>query len=307
MISLLLDLLIPLFAIFIAVFSKRLDINKNFYIKLFFGLFVISISSAIVSYVIPSPILGLVGSFYMWLAFGFVLLHSSKVLGNKKTLIFFIIAYLFGFTFEAIGVKYGGIFGMPYYYQNIPTFFFGLVPISTPISWCIIIYFSYTLTNLFLFGFGGKKPRKTDDRAYFWVMIVILSAIGGFVALNLDMILDPVAVAPQVGGWVWSGGGPYFGIPIGNFIGWFMVSAVAILIFRYYESISSKTNPKYELNIPLNSYIVLLYFIYFLENAVRALTLGKMEYILIGATTMMPFVLVSLLVLLLLRKNENHC
>ncbi|UTB33089.1 MAG: carotenoid biosynthesis protein [Methanobacterium sp. ERen5] len=160
MISLLLDLLIPVFAIFIVVFSKRLDINQNFYIKLFFGLFVISISSAIISYLIPSPILGLVGSFYMWLAFGFVLLHSSKVLGNKKTLIFFIVAYLFGFIFEAIGVKYGGIFGMPYYYQNIPTFFFGLVPISTPISWCIIIYFSYTITNLFLFGFGGKNPEK---------------------------------------------------------------------------------------------------------------------------------------------------
>jgi len=298
MISLLLDVLIALFAIFIAVFSDRLNLNQNFYLKLYFGLFVISISSAIVSYLIPSPILSLIGSFYMWLAFGFVLLHSSKVLGNKKTLLLFTIALIFGFAFEAIGVKYGGLFGMPYYY-NLPTFFFGLVPISTPISWSIIIYFSYWIANLFLFGFGGEKPRKTDNALYFWGLIILLSGIGGFIAVNLDMILDPVAVAPQIAGWVWTGGGPYFGIPIGNFIGWFLVSAVAILIFRYYEAISSETNPKYGLDIYLNLYIILIYFIYLLENAVRALTLGKIEYVLIGATTMMPFILISLLILIL--------
>ncbi|MTK63633.1 MAG: carotenoid biosynthesis protein [Methanobacterium sp.] len=303
MIGLLLDFLIVLFAIFVAVFSERLGLNQNFYIKLFFGLFIISIFSAIVSYLVPLSILALVGSFYMWFAFGFVLLHSSKALGNKKTLLLFAIALVFGFAFEANGVLNGSIYGMPYYY-NLPTFFFGIVPLTTPISWSIIIYFSYTLTNLFLFGFGGDKPRKKDGSGYFYGMIILLSAIGGLIAMNLDMILDPVAVAPQIAGWVWTSGGPYFGIPIANYIGWFGVAAVAILIFRYYEGVTSKTDSNYSFEVGSNLFIVVLYFVYLLENAVRAFTLGKVDYILIGVSTMMPFILISLLALMLIKKGS---
>ncbi|WP_231551432.1 carotenoid biosynthesis protein [Methanobacterium sp. SMA-27] len=240
----------------------------------------------------------------MWLAFAFVLLHSSKVLGNKKTGVLFIIALLFGLTFEAVGVKYGGVFGMPYYY-NLPTFFFGLVPISTPISWTIIIYFSYTITNLLLFGFGGERPVKTDNLWYFLGLMVLLSFIGGLIAVNLDMILDPVAVSPQVAGWIWTGGGPYFGIPIGNFIGWFLVAAIAIFIFRYYEAISPKSDTPYGLDIFLNLSIVLIYVMYLLENAVRAFTIGKIDYILIGITTMMPFILIAVLALMLNMKKRR--
>ena len=304
MISLLLNFLIVLVAIFIAVFSESLNLNKNFYLKIFFTLFIVSIISAIISYLVPSNILVLIGSFYMWFAFGFVLLHSSKVLGNKHTLILFTIALIFGFIFEANGVLYGSFYGMPYYY-NLPTFFFGIVPLTTPISWSIIIYFSYTLANLFLFGFGGEKPKKTDNRGYFSGLIVLVSFISGLIAVNLDMILDPVAVAPQIAGWVWIGGGPYFGIPIANFIGWFFVAAIAILIFRYYESRSSKTNTANGLDTYLYLYIVIIYLMYLIENAVRAFTLGKIDYILIGFTTMMPFILLALLVLLLNTKRSQ--
>jgi len=303
MISLLLDLLIVLIAILIALFSKRLNLDQNFYIKLFFGLFVVSIFSAIVSYLVPVSIFALVGSFYMWFAFGFVLLHSSKALGNKKTLLLFSIALVFGFAFEANGVLNGSFYGMPYYY-NLPTFFFGIVPLSTPISWSIIIYFSYTLTNLLLFGFGGDKPSKTDGSGYFHWMILLLSAIGGLIAMNLDMILDPVAVSPQIAGWVWTSGGPYFGIPIANYIGWFGVAAVAILIFRYYEGFKSDKDSNYGFEVYSNLYIVVLYFLYLLENVVRAFTLGKMDYILIGVSTMMPFILISLLALILINKGS---
>ncbi len=303
MISLILDFLIILIAIFIALFSESLNLNKNLYIKLFFTLFIISIISAMISYLFPLTIIAWVGSFYMWFAFAFILLHSSKVLGNKKTGILFVIALLFGLTFEAVGVKYGGIFGMPYYY-NLPTFFFGLVPISTPISWTIIIYFSYTITNLLLFGFGGEKPVKTDNLWYFLCLMVLLSFISGLIAVNLDMILDPVAVSPQIAGWVWTGGGCYFGIPMGNFIGWFLVAAIALFIFRFYEAISPKSNTSYGLDIFLNLSIVLIYVMYLLDNVVRAFTLGKIEYILIGVTTMMPFILIALLALMLNMKKK---
>jgi len=134
------------------------------------------------------------------------------------------------------------------------------------------------------------------------VLILLLSFIGGLIAVNLDMILDPVAVSPQIAGWVWIGGGPYFGIPIANYIGWFFVAAGAILIFRYYESRSIKINHDNGFDTYLYLYIVLIYLMYLMENAVRAFTLGKVAYILIGITSMMPFILIAFLILLLKKK-----
>jgi uncharacterized membrane protein len=298
-INVILGFFIVLVAIIIALFSRPLNLNKTFYIKLFFVLFMISISCAIISYLIPLTFLTLIGSLFMWFAFALVLLHSSKVLGNKNTIIFFIIALLFGLFSEALSV----IFGL--YHYTIHPFFFGLVPLTTPIAWAIIIYFSYSITNLLLFGFGGEKPKKTDNLWYFVGLITLLSFIGGLIAVNLDMILDPVAISPQIGGWIYNVSGPYFGVPISNFIGWFLVSAIAIFLFRCYEAISSNSNTYPELDINLNLYIILIYLMYFLENAVKAFKIGKIEYILIGATTMMPFILIAILGLMLnMKKNQ---
>jgi putative membrane protein len=136
-------------------------------------------------------------------------------------------------------------------------------------------------------------------------LVLLLSLIGGLIAVNIDMILDPVSVTPPAIGWVWIGGGPYYGIPISNFIGWFLVAAVAILIFRSYELISSKSDSS-ELSVDsyYNFYIIPIYIMYFLFNAVRALELGRIEYVLIGATTMGPFILITILIFMLKMKKR---
>jgi putative membrane protein len=302
-IGLLIGFLIILAAILIAILSKPLNLNKNFYLKLGFALVLITSFSSLISNFTSIPIFGIAGSLSFFFTFAFVLLHSSKVLGNKKTAIFFIIALTFGLLFEAAGVKYG-IFGHHYYY-TIPTFFFGLVPLATPISWAIIIYICYTIINLFLLRFGGNKPKKTDKLWYFIILTTLLSFISGLMAVNLDMILDPVSVAPQVAAWIWIGGGSYYGIPIGNFIGWFLVTVSTVFIFRCYEAIIPKSNTNPKVNTYSYLYIIIIYIMYFLFNAVYAFKLGKIEYILIGATTMWPFILIGLLALMLNPKKSH--
>jgi uncharacterized membrane protein len=291
--------LIILTAILIAILSRPLNLNKNLYMKLFFVLFLLTSFSSLLSFFIPVTIFGVVASLSLFFTFGFVLLHSSEVLGNKKTAIFFIIAFSFGLFWEAESIKYGLLFGGSHYYYNIPTFFFGSVPLTIPISWVIIIYISYILSNLLLFGFGGEKPRKTDNLWYFIGLITLISSISGLIAVNLDMMFDPVAVSPQLAEWVWIGGGPYFGIPIGNFIQWFLLTAIAILIFRCYEAISSRIDTYPVSNTYSYLYILIIYIMYFLTNAVTAFRIGKIEYILIGATTIGPFILIGILALIL--------
>ncbi len=302
-IGLLVGLLIIAAAILIAILSKPLNLNKNFYLKTSFALVLITSLSSVISNFTSISIFGIAGSLFFFLTFAFVLLHSSKMLGNKKTAIFFIVAFLIGLVFEILGVIYGEIGGGHYYY-TAPNLFFGLVPFVTPFSWVIIIYICYTITNLFLFGFNGEKPKKTDSLRYFIGLTTLLSVISGLIAVNLDMILDPVSVAPQVASWVWIGGGPYFGIPIGNFIGWVLVAGFAVFIFRYYEAIVSKSDIRPEVNIFSYLSIIILYMIYFLLNAVYAFKLGKIEYILIGATTMWPFILIGILALTINQKKS---
>lgn len=41
----------------------------------------------------------------------------------------------------------------------------------------------------------------------------------------IDLLIDPLAAGP-LGYWVWAESGPYFGIPLSNFAGWFVTSAV---------------------------------------------------------------------------------
>ena len=302
-IGLLVGLLIIAAAILIAILSKPLNLNKNFYLKTSFALVLITSFSSVISNFTSISIFGIAGSLFFFLTFAFVLLHSSKMLGNKKTAIFFIVAFLIGLVFEILGVIYGEIGGGHYYY-TAPNLFFGLVPFVTPFSWVIIIYICYTITNLFLFGFNGEKPKKTDSLRYFIGLTTLLSVMSGLIAVNLDMILDPVSVAPQVASWVWIGGGPYFGIPIGNFIGWVLVAGFAVFIFRYYEAIVSKSDIRPEVNIFSYLSIIILYMIYFLLNAVYAFKLGKIEYILIGATTMWPFILIGILALTINQKKN---
>jgi len=92
----------------------------------------------------------------------------------------------------------------------------------------------YALTNQFLFGAIGDRPRLKSIRLNAAGLIIIESAIGATMALNVDDSLDPVAVSQHIPSWVWIDGGPYFGIPLSNFIAWFIVTFLAVLLFRLY-------------------------------------------------------------------------
>lgn len=313
--NLLIGLLIVLIAIFIAILARPLNLNKKFYIKLYFVLFLVTAVCSLLSFFTSITIINAIGFFCFFFIFAFVLLHSSHVLGNKKTVIFFLITLFIGLFSEVLCVKYGWIFGQ-YHYRN--PFFFGLVPFTIPFLWAVLIYTSYILANLFLFGFGGEKPKKMDNIWYFIGLMIFISSISGLMTVNLDMMVEPITASSTAPDWVWTVGGPYFGVPISNFIGWFTVTFVAIFIFRLYEALSSskdlrdepisKDLKNYEmikdstaLNTTLYSSILIIYLFYFLNNAFKAFISGKIEFILIGVTTMFPFILIGLLALMVKR------
>ncbi|ADZ09135.1 protein of unknown function DUF422 [Methanobacterium lacus] len=241
-------------------------------------------------------IINMLGALWTYTAFGLVLIHSSLSLGNRKTIVFFIIALIIGLVSELLAVKYGYL-GRYYYNPELRPFFFGMVPIMSVFSWATIIYLSYTISNLMLKA-GIKKPDLKGNKLHWLILIILLSSISGFVATSIDMILDPVVVAGQ--GWIWIDGGPYYGIPINNFVGWFFVTFIATFLFRLYESVK----PKNDGSLTKGSFfttlsMILLFVMYFFIYAVSAFKMGSPEYILIGVTTMGPLILITLLITVL--------
>jgi len=48
-------------------------------------------------------------------------------------------------------------------------------------------------------------------------------------------VIDPILSGPSVRAWIWEAGGPYFGIPIQNYVGWLLTTFTVYLAYRTLE------------------------------------------------------------------------
>lgn len=288
-----LELLIVFIAVVLVITKDQLQLKKTIfpaYLIFFVFTFLCYMSTFFGLKILITEI---IGSLWIYTAFSLVIIHASIRLGNKKTLIFYVLAFLFGTIPELIGVKYGWIFGHYYYNPALSPFILGLVPLTTAISWAVVIYMSYIFTDIII-KFGSKKPNfKSDGIIYALIVIAGLSIISGFVAVNLDMLIDPVVVATD--GWFWIVGGPYYGIPMGNFMGWFLIAFLANLSFRLFEARDDPTDDNCIESPLMDTSIIAIYLMFFMIYGYSAILLSHTEYLLIGTTTMMPFIVITAL------------
>lgn len=181
--------------------------------------------------------------------------HAFITLGKLKSGAFLLLSFFIGLIFEIIGVKYGVIFGGAYAYRRSILMISG-VPLLIPVYWTIFIYTGYSVVNLFLRRLNKNKPDKFNKNI---LRLLSLVALDGLAVLLIDFFLEPIMVAE--GFWAWSGNGPYFGIPIGNFIGWFLTATSATGIFRIVEYFyPAKTSADESLYfIPLIGYLFIFF------------------------------------------------
>lgn len=143
------------------------------------------------------------------LAFAF--LHAGQREGWKRALILLALVFGVSLLFESVGVATGLVYG-PYHYTNkLGPKFLGLVPYLIPIAWFMMSYPSLVIAER-LVGSGAGAGR--------WRTLLAVAAVGGLVMTAWDVIMDPLMVAG--GHWTWDAVGPYFGIPLQNFWGWWL-------------------------------------------------------------------------------------
>jgi len=163
-----------------------------------------------------------------------VSIHSVKFRGAYKTLLLFFSAVIIGGGMENINAIFGG-----YFYPGDASdliVFIGLCPFDIILGWYVIIYCcSYASHILIGKGEGslpiqgiGTNPEKIDKA--FMKRTILRAALAGAIAVNLDLVIDPIAV--HNGWWIWTVPNLYIlDVPIANFFGWFFLIFWALIFY----------------------------------------------------------------------------
>lgn len=213
-------------------------------------------------------------------------LHSIYTLGKVRGLFFIILASLVGLGSEVWALKTGTIFGGHYFYRPSGWMIYD-VPLVVAFFWAVFIYVSYCVTTSFLYWLNKDKPSRNKKNILLLPLLVLLD---GIFVVAIDLFMDPLQV--KVGAWYWLKGGPYYDIPVGNFIGWFLVTAVVTGIYRIYEYFFSETT------ISINRRIFLVpvigYATLSLSFAASAIEARLFSLVVTGSVLMLPTVIVNL-------------
>jgi putative membrane protein len=157
----------------------------------------------------------------------FSLTHALYALGWRHTLVFFATSAVISWVYEQVGVATGVIYG-PYHYTDVLGVKLGHVPLLIPLAWFMMIYPSYVIANLIADDqpIGSRGSLKH---------IIWLSFLSAAVMTAWDLVVDPVLSGPNVKAWIWEQGGPYFGIPLQNYVGWMLTTFTVYLVYRLFE------------------------------------------------------------------------
>jgi putative membrane protein len=157
------------------------------------------------------------------LIFIVVFLYAVERYGKKNALIFFIVTSLVSLFFENLSVLTGFPFG---YYHYSPSLGVLPVPLIIIFEYFAMGYLSWILAHILT----GQYSKKLAGKQIFLVPL-----IATFIMVMWDLTVDPISATLQ-GLWVWTYPGPFFGIPISNYFGWFLVVYIFLQILALYLS-----------------------------------------------------------------------
>ena len=147
--------------------------------------------------------------FHLMLILVFIAGSHRPASGNF--FLFTAIIFILAFTLEWVGVHKGWLFGSYTYGPTLGVQLDG-IPLCISVNWFLLIY----STGVFM-----RISRVRN--------IFVRVLIGAFILVLLDVLIEPVAV--QFNYWNWADNI----IPYKNYISWFFVSAIMLLIFEVFQ------------------------------------------------------------------------
>jgi uncharacterized membrane protein len=153
----------------------------------------------------------------------FGLLHGARTYGWRGILFFLIVCLGVSNAFENLSIMTGFPFGWYHYSDAMGPKLF-LVPLLIGPAYFGVGYLSWTLARAI---FGDGDARLTG------LLSFATPAIASFIMVSWDLTIDPM-MSTINGSWVWHNGGSYFGVPVSNFLGWYLTVYVFFQCFALY-------------------------------------------------------------------------
>jgi putative membrane protein len=156
-------------------------------------------------------------------AMAFALVDGARHYRLRGILVFAFICLLVGNFSENLSIATGFPFGR-YYFDELmgPKLF--QVPVLLGLAYIGMSYVSWALARLI---FGNPHAPVAGMR------VLALPLVAGFIMTAWDLAQDPIW-ATVLHGWIWRDGGPWFGVPVSNYLGWYGTVFVIYLLFALY-------------------------------------------------------------------------
>jgi uncharacterized membrane protein len=176
----------------------------------------------------------------------FSILHASDVLGWRRALLFLLVCVAVSWGFESVGVATGAVYGDYHYGAALGAKIAG-VPLIIPLAWFMMVYASWIVAHILLEG------ASTPSSAYGALARVLIASTA---MTAWDAVMDPGKA--ESGAWIWEKGGPYFGVPFQNFVGWIATTGAIYLIvavaFRFVSRPRVRSNARFYTGLPVLAY-----------------------------------------------------
>jgi putative membrane protein len=177
-------------------------------------------------------------------ALSFALVDGARTIRLRGILVFAGICIVVGNISENLGVATGFPFGRYYFLQLMGPKLFH-VPILLGLAYIGMAYVSWVLGRLIV---GSSSTGS--------VRLLAVPLTASFIMVAWDLAQDPVW-STALHGWVWLDGGPWFGVPISNYFGWFATEFVIYLFFALH--LRRQPAPPIAANSALGRPAILLY------------------------------------------------
>jgi len=154
---------------------------------------------------------------------GFAIVHGTRRYGWKHFVVFFVLTFVISWSYETASILTGFPFGHYVYSDKLGPKLW-LVPLLIMPAYFSMGYIAWTLGHVLLDRF--------DDRLT-GAEVALVPVLASFVMVMWDLCIDP-ASSTITGAWIWRDGGGYFGVPLVNFLGWYLCVFTIYLVYALY-------------------------------------------------------------------------
>jgi uncharacterized membrane protein len=249
---------------------------------------------------------------YVFAFFAVYLVAAVTHLGWKKTISFTVVGYLIAFVSEYSSINTGIPYGWYYYIDTtkMQELWIAGVPFFDSLSYVFLAYCSYTAALLTVSPIktGSWNLVSLETRAIRRSFAVLL--LGSLYQVFLDIVIDPVALQGnrwflgQIYGYRVPGG--HFGVPLSNYIGWWVVSLVMVFALQRIDArvARNREKPAGIANLPFRSLLgPVLYLSVLVFNLAITISIGEN---LLAMTGIFMFTLPIVIVTVLLVRRANR-